>query len=63
MDDALTKKLLALFVLSLTAELPAQVSQRIATRLQQLARLAGEDGDTQLMDEAHSLATLVSAAG
>jgi hypothetical protein len=57
-----TRKLLAIFALSLFAELPEQVRARAAYRLRQLSGLAGKDGDSELQLAGESLADLVDVA-
>lgn len=58
-----TRKLLALFALSLFADLPESIRARATTRLRDLSRLAGRDGDHELQTAGESLADLIDATG
>ena len=58
-----TRKLLALFALSLFADLPEPIRTRATARLRDLSHLAGRDGDHELQAAGESLATLIAGAG
>lgn len=57
-----TRKLLALFVLSLCADLPSSITARTASRLRHLSQLSGADGDADLHAAGESLAVLIESA-